>query len=172
MSNFFAICFFLMKTGNERFRLQMCVALSAVTSAPHWGLLQMHVTSTAVGVLSSKSRVCMPLGYASLFGLLNLVLIFTYNAYWLALFSYQFLKNWSFGRTLNYLLVQTDRKFEFGSVLIVWDMWYNAESWSLMPRATFCRCLLGLRKKVNCVKDTSQYRSLHICHFPKIGFFS
>lgn len=66
----------------------MCVAVSAVTLAPHWGLLQIHVTSTAIDTFSSSSRVYMPLGYASLFGLLNLVLIFTYNAFWLDLFSY------------------------------------------------------------------------------------
>lgn len=66
----------------------MCVAVSAVTSAPHWGLLQIHVTSTAIDIFSSISHVYMPLGYASLFGLLNLVLIFTYNAFWLDLLSY------------------------------------------------------------------------------------
>lgn len=55
---------------------------------------------------------------------------------------------------LNYLLVQRDRKFEFGAVLIVFSVWYNAESWSPMPRAMLSRHLLVHRKR-NCTKDAS-----------------
>lgn len=44
------------------------------------------------------------------------------------------------------LLIGTKGKFEFGAVLMAWDMWYNTDSWPLMPKAMFSRCLLLIER--------------------------
>lgn len=51
-----------------------------------------------------------------------------------------------FGENFTLFLGTKNIKFEFGAVLIVWDRWYNAESWSLMFKAMLSRCPLARRR--------------------------